>query len=129
MAKSVQKKRSKRHLEFSSIMPVQFHLLCKLMEVEHRKVIYDFMSDAGMESYGLGDTQRAKAMEYLIDCGYGEHHYTQEATRQIFKEMESISSLFPDNGKSKLVDFHARWRNKYYKYWFRKWYRKVRLKE
>lgn len=128
MAKSVQRKKSKRHLEFSTIMPIQFHLLCKLLEVEPRKVIYDFMCNAGMEGYGLGESQRAKAAEYILSCGYGQEHYTEEDIRKLLKEMESISTLFPNNGKMKLIDLHSGWRNRYYKYWFRKWFRKVRRK-
>jgi len=128
MATTVQQKGSKRHFEYSSIMPWQFHLLCKLLEVEPHKVIYDFLCNAGMEGYGLGETQRAKAMEYIISCGYGQDFYTEEDIRKIMKEMESISSLFPDDAKSNLIDIHSHWRKKYYKYWFRKWFRKVRRK-
>jgi hypothetical protein len=128
MAKTVQRKRSKRHIDFSSIMPWQFYLLCKLLEVEPSKVIYDFLCNAGMEGYGLGEIQRAKAMEYIISCGYGQGYYTEEDIRKILKEMESISTLFPSNGKMKLIDVHSDWRKKYYKYWFRKWFRKVRRK-
>jgi hypothetical protein len=129
MAKTIHRRKSKRHFEFSSVMPVQFHLLCKLMEVEPRQVIYDFMCNAGMEGYGLGDKQRATAMEYFINCGYGQHFYSEDDIRKIFKEMESIGSLFPNNGKSKLITIHSSWRKKYYKYWYRKWFLKVRRKK
>lgn len=128
MAKTVQRKRSKRHIDLSLILPWQFYLLCKLMEVEPKKVIYDFLCNAGMEGYGLGETQRAKAMEYILSCGYGKEFYTEDDMRKIMKKMESISSLFPNKARSKLIDIHAHWRKKYYKYWFRKWFTKVRRK-
>lgn len=129
MAKTVQRKRNKRHIEFSTMMPWQFYLLCKLLKVEPRKVIYDFLCNAGMEGYGMGETQRAKATKCIISCRYGQDFYTEEDIRRILKEMESISTLFPNNGKSKLFDIHSHWRKKYYKYWFKKWFMKVRRKQ
>jgi hypothetical protein len=98
------------------------------MEIEPHKVIHDFLCNVGMEGYGLGEVQRAKAMEYFVSCGYGQNYYTEEDIRSILKEMESIGTLFPTNSKMKLIDLHAKWRNKYYKYWYRKWFFKVRRK-
>lgn len=119
--------KGKRYLKTYGFMPWQFHLLCKLTGKEPEKVLYDFMCNVGMEGYGLGEVQRAKAMEYFLSCGYGQDYYTEEDIRKILKEMESISGLFPTNsGKMKLIDLHAKWRNKYYKYWYRKWFFKVR---
>ena len=126
MKKQGNRKRSKRYLEYSSIMPWQFYLLCKLTKKKPQDILYDFMCNAGMEGYGKGELQRAKAMEYFISCGYGQDYYTEEDIRKILKEMESISTLFPTNGEMKLIDLHAKWRNKYYKYWFRKWFMKIR---
>lgn len=119
MTKTV-KKKSKRRLEFSAVMPLQFILLCKLMKVQPRQVLYDFMCNAGMEEYGLGDNQRAKAMEYFLSCGYGKH-YAEEDARKIFKELDSIGFLYPNNGKEKMVNLHCEWRIKYYKHMHRKW--------
>lgn len=110
------------------MLPWQFYLLCKLMEVQPRQVIYDFLCNAGMEGYGLGEVERAKAADYFLSCGYGQQYYTPDDIRRILKEMESIGALFPNNADSKLIDIHAHWRKRYYKYWFRKWFRKVRRK-
>lgn len=121
-----QKLRFKRKLEYSFLISNHFHLLCNLIQVEPEKVLNDFMDNVGMESFALGDMQRAKAMEYFLSCGYGLDHYTEEDLRKIFKEMESIGSLFPNNGGSKLIDAHSQWRNRYFKYWYRKWFTKNR---
>ena len=94
MQKVRKKRKHKRLLELSTFMPVQFYLLCKLMEVKPQAVIYEFMCNTGMEKYGLGDIQRDKAMEYFIHCGDGQHYYTEDDSRKIFKEMEAIGSLF-----------------------------------
>ena len=126
MRKQVNKKRSERYLEYRAMMPWQFLLLCKLTNMKPQKVIYDFMCNVGMEGYGLGEAQRAKAMEYFLSCGYGQDYYTEEDIRKLLKEMESISTLFPIDGKEKLIDLHSKWRKRYYKYWFRKWFMKIR---
>lgn len=72
MKKQPHRKRSKRYLEYSSMMLWQFHLLCKLTEKKPQDILHDFMCNVGMEGYGLGEIQRAKAMEYFLSCGYGQ---------------------------------------------------------
>lgn len=51
------------HQEFSFILPVQFLLLCRLLQVEPRKVLYQFMCDLAHESYATGSEQK--------DCSEG----------------------------------------------------------
>lgn len=69
-----------------------------------------------------------KGKRYLKIYGFmPQDYYTEEDIRRILKEMESISGLFPINsGKMKLIGLHSKWRKKYYKYWIRKWFFKVR---
>ena len=126
MKKQNTKKKNERSLEYRTMMPWQFLLLCKLTNTKPEKILHDFMCNVGMEGYGLGEVQRAKAMEYFISCGYGQDFYTVEDIRKIGKEMESISTLFPSNGKMKLIDLHSKWRKRYYKYWLKKWFMKIR---
>ncbi len=120
------KKKSDRIFEFSCIIPYQFDLLCKLAEVDPHKVLYEFMANVGMESFGLGDEYHQKAMEYFLACGYGQHYYTPEDMRRIFKEMESISGLYPYNSTPELQEKHVQWRRAYYKFWFERWTMKYR---
>ncbi len=87
------------------------------------------MCNAGMESYGLGEEHRQKAMEYFLQCGYGQHYYTPEDMQQLFKEMESIASLYPKDCKPKVQDIHVKWRKNYYKFWFEKWRMKYKRKD
>ena len=42
------------------------------------------------------------------------------------KEMDAIGLLFPKDAKDKMIDLHSKWRDKYYNYWFKKWFRKPR---
>ncbi|HSC36937.1 MAG TPA: hypothetical protein VLD19_03660, partial [Chitinophagaceae bacterium] len=71
---------------------------------------------------------RNTAVEYFIRCGYGQDFYTEQEMRQLLKDLDAIGSLWPNNAGRKLIDRHAKWRNKYQDYWFKKWYRKLRRK-
>jgi len=53
---------------------------------------------------------------------------SEDDIREIFKEMDALGLLFPKEGKSSLVDKYASWRDKHYKYWFKKWFWKPRRK-
>jgi hypothetical protein len=94
------------------------------------QVIIDFLDclDCGSWKREGRDKAKEKLIEYFIELGYGKEYYALEDIRLIFKEMDSIGSLFPNNGKMELINLHADWREKYHKYWFKKWYRKNRRK-
>lgn len=126
MARINKKDIEKRLLEYSTIMPAQFYLLCKLIEKEPEIILHDFMHNVGMESLGLGDAQKVKAKEYFISCGYGQDFYTADDLQRIFKEMDAIGSLYPRKDDEKLIGVHTSWRDKYHEYWFEKWFLKVR---
>jgi hypothetical protein len=55
---------------------------------------------------------------------YGLQHFTKEDIQQMFQELECIGSLWSENAKMKMIEIHARWRDKYYNWWFKKWYKK-----
>jgi hypothetical protein len=116
-------------------LTVQFLMFCKLIEVEPEWIINDFLHNVGMEhwpSYGKGSHElaRAKAVEYLITCGYGQDLYSSEEIRKILRELESINSLWPRSGSDKkFMDVHANWRDQYHQYFFNKWFYMVRRKK
>lgn len=120
-----------RMQEFKCYVPMQFLLLCKLVQVPPEKMLRDFMIHLGRDSWDRSprDAPRTTATAYFMECGYGQDFYTPEDLRQILQEMDAIGCLWPDGAKMKLIDLHAKWRNKYYKYWFRKWFYKVRRKK
>lgn len=120
-----------RMLEFKCHLPVQFLLLCKLVQVPPEDMLHDFMTNLGHDSWNRSsnEARRTTATAYFMQCGYGQDFYTPEDLQQIFRELDAIGSLWPERAKMKLIDLHAKWRNKYYKYWFRKWYFRVRRKE
>lgn len=123
------KKRDKpyaRHQEISFIMPVQFLLICRLLKIEPRKVLYQFMSNLAHESYANGTEQKIAAKDYFMTCGYGLELYSDGEIEQIFDELDTIAALWPKGGSPKLLNLHSKWRSRYYKYWYKKWYWKFR---
>jgi len=114
------------HQDFNFIMPIQFLLICRLLQVEPHKVLYQFMCNLGQENYANGPEQKITAKDYFLSCGYGQELFTDAEIDQIFEELNNISSLWPKNGPMKLIDLHGKWRKRYYRYWFKKWFWKFR---
>ena len=112
------------------ILPWQFLFMCKLTDVTPDTVIDRFMNDLGQESWKRreNDAVRQTLVDYFVLCGYGQKWYTEQEIRQMFKELDAIGSLWPENSGIKTIRRHAKWRNRYHDYWFKKWYRKLRRK-
>jgi hypothetical protein len=119
-----------RHAEYRFILPYQFLLLCRLMDVPPQQVLTDFMDNLSCGSWKRAGRDQAKEhlINYFIAHGYGQHHYTEADIREIFKEMDAVGLLFPHNGSGKMVDLYSNWRDKHQTYWFKKWFRKPRRK-
>ena len=117
-----------RHVEFKTVLPYQFLLLCKLMDVPPNQVLHDFMDNLSCGSWKREgrDAAKERLIDYFVEHGYGQNIYSVEDIRSIFKEMDAIGLLWPEKAKMKLIDLHSKWRNKYYKYWFKKWFKNVR---
>jgi hypothetical protein len=114
--------------DFHMIIPYQFLLLCRLLDMPPQNVLYEFMCNAGFESYGRGQEQKAKAMEYFISCRYGQKFLVEDDVRLLFKELDSIAYLSPTTTHKKFANLHRKWRNKYYLFFYSKWYRMCRYK-
>jgi hypothetical protein len=110
--------------------PMQFMLLCKLLQVPPMKILDDFMINVGGDSFkrSTDDQCRVKAVDYFLQCGYGKDYYNDQDIRKMFDELHAIGSLWPETDEEKIIDMHAKWREKYYQYWFKKYWRKIRRK-
>jgi hypothetical protein len=119
-----------RHAEFRFTLPYQFLLLCKLMDITPEQVLTDFMDNLSCGSWKREgrDKAKEKLIEYFIEHGYGQQHYTVEDIREMFREMNALGLLWPNDAKMKLIDLYAKWREEYQTYWFKKWFRKPRRK-
>lgn len=114
--------------DFHFILPVQFLLLCRLLQVEPRKVLYQFMCNLAHESYANGTEQKIAAKDYFMSCGYGLELYTDHEIEEIFDELDNIAALWPEGAPAKLLNLHTGWMNKYYRYWYKKWFWKFGTK-
>jgi hypothetical protein len=119
-----------QYAEFKFILPYQFLLLCRLTDITPERAIRDFADNLSCGSWKREGRDKAKEhlIDYFIAHGYGQHHYSEEDIREMFKEMDALGLLFPSNGKSKMVDLYADWRDKHHTYFFKKWFKKPRRK-
>src|SRR3954471_21737915 len=80
-----------RHADFHFILPYQFLLLCRLMDITPEQVLNDFMDNLSCGSWKREgrDNAKAKLIEYFIELGYGQQQYAVEDIRSMFKEMDA----------------------------------------
>lgn len=115
--------------EYRFHLPYGFLLLCKLWDTTPHQIITDFVENLAHGSYKPEVTELAKPhlQQYIIEMGYGQQrYYNIEDIKTMFKELDAIGMLWPQNAKMKFIEMHARWRDKYYNWWFKKWYKKPR---
>ncbi|MBO9595003.1 MAG: hypothetical protein J7599_19015 [Niabella sp.] len=117
-----------RHAHFQFILPYQFLLLCRLMDVTPQEALTDFMDNLSRGCWNREGRDAAKEhlINYFIAHGYGQQHYTEADIREIFKEMDAVGLLFPRGSNGKMVGRYAKWRDKHQTWWFKKWFRKPR---
>lgn len=111
-----------RTQEFRFTLPYQFLLLCKLIDTPPRQLLLDFMDNLSCGSWKREGREKAKEklIEYFLEHGYGQHYYSAEDLRTIFREMDAVGLLFPSDD-SKMIETYASWRERHHRYWFQKW--------
>ncbi|WP_346237360.1 hypothetical protein ABDK00_010950 [Niabella insulamsoli] len=120
-----------RYVEWEGMLPYSFLLMAKLAGVTPDNIVSDFMDNLSCGGWKRKGREKARQhlVEYFIEHGYGQKHYKAKDIRTMFRELDAIGMLWPENGTSKFTGMHAKWRNKYYAYWFEKWYNKLRRKK
>ena len=111
------------------IMPTQFLMICRLLQVPPQKVLFQFACNLGQESYANNEEAKICAKDYFLSCGYGQNLYTDAEIELMFEQLDTIASLWPKDGPMKLIDLHSKWRDKYQRYWFKKWYKLIRPRQ
>lgn len=113
-----------RDAEFKFLLPYQFLLLCKLMDVPPEDMVQDFMDNLSCGSWKRAGRDEAKEhlVNYFVSHGYGKQYYSEDDIRQMFKEMDALGLLFPVNGSGKLLDSYSDWRSEHHDFWFNKWF-------
>jgi len=82
--------------------------MCKLTDVTPDTVIDRFMNDLGQEIWKRreNDAVRQTLVDYFVLCGYGQKWYTEQEIRQMFRELDAIGSLWPENDPARLARFN-----------------------
>ena len=116
--------------EFRFHIPYGMLLLCKLWGITPNDLLSDFMDNLSCGSWQREGRDEAKKYlkGYITEMGYGQKFYTKEDVEKMFAELESIGMLWPEKAKIKFIKVHARWRDRYYDWWFKKWYSKYSRK-
>ena len=116
-----------RTQEFRFVLPYQFLLLCKLINIPPRQLLLDFMDNLSCGSWKREgrDKAKEKLIEYFLEHRYGQDYYTPEDLRTLFRDMDAVGLLFPTND-SDMINAYAKWREKHHRYWFQKWFGKYR---
>lgn len=58
MNKKVRRKKYSQHLELSMILPQQFMMICRLLQVDPQQILFQFMANLGQEEYSTGEEPR-----------------------------------------------------------------------
>jgi hypothetical protein len=120
-----------RTIELIEHLPYTILLLCKILNTTPRQIILDFLDNLSCGSWKREgrDKAKGKLVDYVIEMGYGNEYFTEEEIRILFKDFDALGMVWPNNsGDMKLVDKYATWRNRHYKFLFKKWFKKIRRK-
>jgi hypothetical protein len=55
--------------EFNMILPQQFLLLCRLVQITPYQMLYQFACNLGQESYSNGEEAKISAKDYFLSMG------------------------------------------------------------
>ncbi|HWK05699.1 MAG TPA: hypothetical protein VNS58_18795 [Puia sp.] len=110
-----------RTQEFKIVLPLQFWLICKLLQVPPGKVLIEFMRNVGREPDAIEETRKNTAMDYFLNCEYGQQQLTRKDIHQMLLELDAIAALWPGMGTSRHMEKHVQLRDRYHELWQKKW--------
>lgn len=123
--------RGSQSIQLKIRIPCEIVMLCKLMDVSAGNILSALLSCLAVENFKNNpEAAKQHCIDFFIHYGFGSDYYTEEDIRTMFAELAKINDLFPDEKASDtFLDVHCDWREKYYEYWFNKWYWKTRRKD
>jgi hypothetical protein len=106
-------------------MPLQFLMLCKLVNTTPQQLITDFMENMAFGSWRREGREHARQhlATYFIEHGYGHEQYSADELKLMFAELDAMAMLFPKNGETDTLEAYSTWREKQQEYWFNRWLR------
>lgn len=106
-------------------LPTAFLMLCRLWDTTPREILTDFMDNLSQGHHNRQHHKKAKKhlRRYILEMAYGQQQYYNVADlKQMFAELDTIGSLWPNGASPKMLGLHERWQKKYYGWWFKKWH-------
>lgn len=113
---------------FHFALPTSFLMLCRLMDITPEELLGNFIDNLSHGSWKREGRERAREhlVNYFIAHGYGQHHYAEADIREMFRQMDAVSLLFPKHADDDLLDLYTQWRDAHWQYWFKEWFGKTR---
>lgn len=103
------------------LVPPGFGLLCFLLRKDMADVLIDLMRSVVADSEIRNLEQHELAKAWFLRRGFHREQFTAEEGERMFLELKSIALLWPDGAPIEFIRQHAKWRNQYHKWWFKKW--------
>lgn len=118
-------------LELRLRVPTDVVMLCKLMNTNPDNLLTGFLSCLAVERNDKNpDAAKQDCIDFFIHYGFGKDFYSEQEIRAMFTELRQVNDLWPNGPTSlKFIDQHSYWRRRYWKYWFKKWYWKIRRRK
>lgn len=106
---------------YQFVLPYEFLLLCRLMDVAPRTMLMDFMLSITSPKGGEHNEQCRLHTLSFIQQKYGRKQFTAEQLKIMFGELER--SMLPDlpDADDALLEAHEIWKSHFLHHWFGKW--------
>jgi hypothetical protein len=103
--------------------PLQFLMICKLVDTPPEKLILDFIDSLSSGSWKREGKEKARQLltDYFIEYGYGKDDYSPDELKNMFAELDAMAVVFPKDGEPEQLEAYSSWRQNFQQYWFNKW--------
>lgn len=103
------------------MVPPGFALLCVLLRKDLQDVLLDLMRAVVADGTAAGKNHHELAKSWFLLCGYHHEQFTTEELEHMLLELKSIALLWPTGAPMEFIKQHSLWRNRYHRWWFKKW--------
>ncbi|MDH7461388.1 hypothetical protein QEG73_08855 [Chitinophagaceae bacterium 26-R-25] len=116
-----------RLVEYNLVLPLSLQLVCKLVRISPETILKDFMEILAHQSISSRKDEKPHMLlvDYFIAMTHRQSDYATDDIRQMFREAQAISDLWPSGADKKVIDMHRKWQDEYVKYWLEKWQKKA----
>jgi len=108
---------------FELTLPLPFWHICKMLNVEPRKIVVDLFANIGGRVRISNGLIYQTATDYFVQQQYGQSYYTENEIRQMIGELGIVTGLCPppNEADKKPFEEYVTMRDEYLKSWIKKW--------